>query len=710
MHRPNAPISLADLAAAGLRLRPYEAVTLVRELILQVARGEVAGVPSPHVIRLSSSGAVSVEGPVAAGGRPVVRAAQLLESLLPPADAGSQFRVPGGLKLVVARALGTLDLPPFGSLEAFAEALARFAATDSAAAVANLVVSWSDYVANRAPEPVAAPAGPAPAAQVQQFVGARTTDARAHLTRDALTVSDIRRARRATGLPLATVAERSRIPVPLLRQLEWGYLFNWPDGHYGRTQLVRYARAAGLDEQLVVATILPMLQEIDRPAEPAPSQSVALEPARPAALAAAAPLAMTLTRDEPVPVATAAGRRPARLRTAAVAALAVPALLVLALVPIWSARSARPEVVVATQAPAVPAGRSPSPATAAPSGTTGAPAPAPEQAGSGVSPDSNDPANPSSDPAATAAPTESEAPAGATDAGAAASGAAARADVTAPGNVESDETDGGAAAYRLASDRRAFSPSFASVGTAVFYHAEERGRSSLVRADTDDDGAVLRITRIVDDSAQNFHVRPSPDATRIAFDSDRDGVRGVYVADADGKNVRRVSGEGFAAVPSWSPDGSTLAFVREEPGRSKVWNLWTLHLGSGELRQITKHRIGQPWGGSWFPDGRRIAYSHEHRLVIHDLQTGTERAFRTPVKGGWVRTPAVSPDGSRIIFQVHGNGAWLLELGSGAMRRVLEDPTAEEYTWSPDGKRVAYHSRRAGSWGVWVMAPRMASR
>jgi Tol biopolymer transport system component len=130
-------------------------------------------------------------------------------------------------------------------------------------------------------------------------------------------------------------------------------------------------------------------------------------------------------------------------------------------------------------------------------------------------------------------------------------------------------------------------------------------------------------------------------------------------------------------------------------------------LETGALRQITRRTYGQPWGGSWFPDGQRIAYSHEDRLIVHDLRTGSERVFRTPKSGHLVRTPAVSPDGRRIMFQVHHDGAWMLELGDSSMRRILEDPTAEEYTWAPDGRRVAYHSRKSGEWGVWVMAARV---
>jgi TolB protein len=147
--------------------------------------------------------------------------------------------------------------------------------------------------------------------------------------------------------------------------------------------------------------------------------------------------------------------------------------------------------------------------------------------------------------------------------------------------------------------------------------------------------------------------RPQPDGRLIAFDSDRSGQRALYVVERDGTDVQRVSGDGYAAVPSWSPDMKWLAFIRGEPRRPRVWNLWLRGLESGTLR---RH----------------------------------------------VRTPAVSPDGTRIVFQVFKDGVWLLDVRSRAMRRILDDPTAEEFAWSPDGRRVAYHSGRDGTWKIWL--------
>src|SRR4051794_28554456 len=142
MHR-HAPVSLADLAAAGLRLRPTDAVTIVRALALQAARGELPGVPTAHVIRLSTAGPITVEGPVVASGHPVPRAAQLLASLLPAAKRTSAEASP--LYHVIARALG--EQPPgFATLDEFAAALAPFAAHDPNAAVTELTARWAEAV------------------------------------------------------------------------------------------------------------------------------------------------------------------------------------------------------------------------------------------------------------------------------------------------------------------------------------------------------------------------------------------------------------------------------------------------------------------------------------------------------------------------------------------------------------------------------------
>jgi cytoskeletal protein RodZ len=246
--------SLVELAAADIQLHPAEAAALVSTLCRRSARGELHGIPSPGIIRLTSDGDVLVEGPTTTGEAGVARMAQLLSDLLPPFDAAPEFRASGGLRLVVARALGAIDLPPYESLEDFSSALDRFAAPDLPATARCLFRAWEEKRRR---------AGASPA---------------------QLTISDVRRARRATGLTLDDISAVAEVPAAELRQLEWGDFRAWPRTADGRARIVRYARAAGLDEQVVLSIAWPMVERLSSSIDSRPAAVNALVPSGPQAL------------------------------------------------------------------------------------------------------------------------------------------------------------------------------------------------------------------------------------------------------------------------------------------------------------------------------------------------------------------------------------------------------------------------------------------
>jgi len=253
-------------------------------------------------------------------------------------------------------------------------------------------------------------------------------------------------------------------------------------------------------------------------------------------------------------------------------------------------------------------------------------------------------------------------------------------------------------------DGQTFSPSFGNAGDTLFFHTEYLRGTRLMEARTDTDGRPIAMAVLLTDDARNYHVRMSPDGRRLAYDSDRDGVRGIYVKPVNGDTSERVSGPRYAAVPVWSPDARHLAFVRGEADHPRVWNLWLADLSSGDQRRLTNHRVGQVWPGNWFRDGQRIVYTHETRLWVLDTASGTRRSYETPIAGRLLRTASVSSDGRRVAFQVYRDGLWVLDLSTGQMSRWLADPSAEEFAWSPDDSRLAFHSHRGGRWQVWTMA------
>jgi len=161
----------------------------------------------------------------------------------------------------------------------------------------------------------------------------------------------------------------------------------------------------------------------------------------------------------------------------------------------------------------------------------------------------------------------------------------------------------------------------------------------------------LGTTRLTDHPAADKEPTWSPDGTRIAFTSDRDGPHGIHVMNADGTNQHRLTDwPGLDTEPAWSPDGTKIAFSSERDGKAEIY---VMRADGSNITRITTNNTwdGQP---DWSPDGSRLAFT---RTVCNATRDG-------------LCYPAV------IVTTATGQSPQEVDVG-------------EEPVWSPHGRSIA---------------------
>jgi TolB protein len=128
----------------------------------------------------------------------------------------------------------------------------------------------------------------------------------------------------------------------------------------------------------------------------------------------------------------------------------------------------------------------------------------------------------------------------------------------------------------------------------------------------------------------------------IAFVSNRNGPQQIYRVNDDGTNVRRLVDEGGeAANPSWSPEGTFLAFAWRKAGSSR-FEIFIHDLATGKESQLTQNS-GDSEKPSWSPDGRHLVFESNRSgtLQIYSmLADGTK--VRQLTRNGINKAPAWS--------------------------------------------------------------------
>jgi Tol biopolymer transport system component len=208
----------------------------------------------------------------------------------------------------------------------------------------------------------------------------------------------------------------------------------------------------------------------------------------------------------------------------------------------------------------------------------------------------------------------------------------------------------------------------------------------------------------------------SPDYSHIVYASERTAEdppnREIYVMDIDkgdsGGLKRLTFEEGKDYDPSWSPDGTRIAFVSKRDGD---WEIYLVNPDGGNLVNLTSNKYNET-DPSWSPDGSRIAFASDRDNPDGDSEIYTMRADGTH----WRRLtnnayadgdPSWSADGTRIAFECWRGGSFeicTINADGTNQTRVTHNEVADsDPSWQRWGEQIVFGSYRTGNGDVYVM-------
>ena len=217
--------------------------------------------------------------------------------------------------------------------------------------------------------------------------------------------------------------------------------------------------------------------------------------------------------------------------------------------------------------------------------------------------------------------------------------------------------------------------------------------------------AQLRATahRIADTIYEKLTGDKGAFSTKIAYVVKRGPRYELHVADADGFNAQSVFASNEPIMsPSWSPDGSRLAYVSFDQKKPIVM---VQNLAQGATKPVAAFR-GNNSAPAWSPDGRylAVALTKDGLTQIYRIPSGGGNAERLTESSGIDTQPAYSPDGQTIAFTSDRGGSpqlYRMPANGGAAQRITFEGTYNVGPrFSPDGRYIVFVQRDGGRFRI----------
>ena len=253
----------------------------------------------------------------------------------------------------------------------------------------------------------------------------------------------------------------------------------------------------------------------------------------------------------------------------------------------------------------------------------------------------------------------------------------------------------------------------------LVFTARQNGISQIVTMHADG----TERTRLSDLTANDFEPTWSPDGTQIAFASERNGG-GIYLMHADGTNVRLLLAKppmtdfflSFGG-PVWSPDGTRIAvgFFAHTQFQGAIYIVPVARPSTATIIYQSQEILDS---FAWSPDSTRIAFADNffedslggNMYVIGANGTGLKTLHQTIDNEAPYYDLAWSPDGAHILYtsgadaDVNLRDIYVIN-ADGSAARPLTSNAGFNFgaTWSPDGRYIAFSSTRTGASSLFVM-------